>query len=50
MAGSYYYPGSGTDNWIQCYETYEEALAQVEVITQCQYYKKGKNEGLLKSS
>lgn len=29
MAGSIYYPRSGDGNWIKCFETFEEARAQV---------------------
>lgn len=33
LAGQDYYPGAGTDNWIGCYDTYEEAEAQIIVKT-----------------
>lgn len=28
IVGENYYPCSGTDDWIGCFETYEEALSQ----------------------
>ena len=31
IAGDYYYPSADTGDWIGCFETHEEAKAQVEV-------------------
>ena len=39
IAGSRYYPESGTGNWIKAYETMEEAEAQVQDIGNYKYPK-----------
>lgn len=50
IAGSHYYPSAYTDDWVGCYETYEEAKAQVELVQRHTYFKAGKNKGEVKST
>lgn len=50
IAGDGYYPSSGTGDWIDCFETCEEAKEQVEVIQHHTYYTKGKKQGQIKST
>jgi hypothetical protein len=50
IAGDCYYPSSDTGDWIGCFETYEEAKAQVEVKVTHEYYTKGKNKGEIRST
>lgn len=50
IAGEGYYPSSGTDDWIGCFETCEEAKSQVEFVQYHSYYTKGKNKGEIKST
>ena len=49
-AGDCYYPQSGTENWIGCYETEKDALEQIEFKEIHDYYSKGKNKGEIKST
>ena len=50
IVGDYYYPESGTGDWIGCYATEKEAREQVEFKETHQYYSKGKNKGEIKST
>ena len=50
IAGEDYYPSHRTGDWIGCFETYEEALSQIEVKKHHQYYTKGKNKGEIKDT
>ena len=50
IAGDNYYPSGGTDDWIDCYETLEEAKAQVEANEYPIYFTKGKMKGKLKQT
>jgi hypothetical protein len=50
IVGDYYYPESGTGDWIGCYATEKEALEQVEFKEIHDYYSKGKNKGEIKST
>ena len=50
IVGDYYYPESGTGDWIGCYATEKEALEQVEFREIHDYYSKGKNKGEIKST
>lgn len=39
MAGANYYPGAGTSDWIECYETQSEAQEKVQEASElnCKY-------------
>lgn len=50
IAGYGYYPSRGTEDWIGCYESYEEALSQVEIKTINIYYSRGPNKGNLQKT
>ena len=50
IAGTHYYPGHGTDDWIGTYETEEEAEAQVKIEETHEYYQSGKNKGKIKET
>ena len=45
VAGSSYYPGSGTDDWIACYDTHQDARNQVTIIHQYREITKGERKG-----
>lgn len=45
IAGHYYYPQASTDNWINCFESYEEAKAQVTQKDIKRTITKGKRKG-----
>lgn len=45
MAGDNYYPSGGSQDWIGCYETLEEAQAQVSRIEENQVVTIGKSKG-----
>lgn len=45
MAGANYYPEGGVSDWIDCYETAEEARAQITRIDDRQTITSGKNKG-----
>jgi hypothetical protein len=49
IAGSGYYPESGTGDWVACYETCEEARSQVEFLEFPTYFQSGKRKGEVKS-
>lgn len=50
IAGDDYYPSSGTDDWIDCYSTVEEAREQIEYIDHPEFFTKGKMKGQIKSN
>ena len=50
IGGPCYYPSGDTNDWIGCFETYEEAQQKVEVIKQHIYYTKGENKGEIKTT
>lgn len=50
IAGDNCYPQGDTSDWISCFSTYEEAREQVELITNHDYYTRGKNKGEIKST
>lgn len=50
IAGSGYYPESGTGDWVNCFETYEEARSQVETIEFPTHFRSGKRKGEIKST
>ena len=37
IAGHDYYPGAGTSNWVDSYDSYEEALNMVETMGENNY-------------
>ncbi len=50
IAGHSYYPQARTDDWIKCFETYEEASAQVKEIQHQREITKGKRKGELENT
>ncbi len=48
IAGHNYYPSSGTGDWIESFETYAEAKAKVEEITNHKLFTEGKRKGEIK--
>lgn len=50
IAGSNYYPSAYTEDWIGCFETYEEAKQQVKLVKHETLYRSGKNKGKVKST
>jgi len=50
IAGNAYRPSSGTDNWVECYFSVEEARQQIEYIDHPEFFTKGKMKGQLKSN
>lgn len=49
-ASDAYYPRSGTDDWIACFSTHDEAMEQIEEIYHHEYFCKGKRKGEIKST
>ena len=45
IAGYGYYPGAGTEDWQDRFETYEEAARQIETIQHYREITKGKRKG-----
>ena len=45
MAGDVYYPEGGTDDWIGCFETFEEAHSKVSTVEHKRVITRGKNKG-----
>ena len=45
IAGNSYYPQVGTDNWIGCFETFEEANSKASIIEHKRVITRGKNKG-----
>ena len=50
IAGAGYYPDRGTGDWIGCFNTYEEAQAQVKIEEVHDYYLKGPRMGEIKET
>jgi hypothetical protein len=50
MAGASYYPQGGTEDWIRCFETYEEAKSQVKIEQVHDYYLRGPRKGQIKET
>lgn len=50
IAGSNYYPSSGTGDWVGCFETREDAKDVVEEILYHDYFSRGKRKGQIKST
>ena len=38
IAGHHYYPDSGTGDWIECFESYENAYNSITVVKDDRYY------------
>ena len=45
MAGTSYYPDSGTGDWIECFDTHAEALNKVQIIVTFREITRGKRKG-----
>lgn len=43
-----YYPGGGTDDWVCCFKTREEAEADVEELAEDTFFLRGPRKGQLK--
>jgi hypothetical protein len=50
IAGSGYYPQSGTDDWVGCFSSWDEARAQVKVEEIHEYFSKGPRKGQIKQT
>lgn len=50
IAGASYYTQSGTEDWIGCFETYEEAKSQVKIEQVHDYYLRGPRMGEIKET
>ena len=50
IAGDNYYPQGGTEDWIGCFETYEEAKSQVKIEQVHVYYLRGPRMGEIKET
>jgi hypothetical protein len=50
IAGAGYYPQSGTDDWIGCFNTYEEAKSKVSVKETHEYFSRGPRKGEIKET
>lgn len=50
IAGWCYYPQSGTDDWVGCFATKEEAEQQITRKTEHEYFSRGPRKGQIKSS
>lgn len=48
IAGDCYYPTSGAGDQIDCFETLEEAKAEVKIQETPKYFSSGKNMGQIK--
>lgn len=50
IAGDNYYPGAGTSDWIDRFETYQEAFNEIlEETKDCHvYFRQGKKKGMVK--
>jgi hypothetical protein len=44
-AGDCYYPQGGTEDWIGCFDTYQDALSQVKEVQHYETITKGKKKG-----
>jgi hypothetical protein len=50
IVGQDYYPQSGTEDWIGCFETYEEAKSKIHTTEEHEYFTKGPRKGQVKST
>ena len=50
IAGTCYYPQQGTEDWVGCFETYEEAKSKVQTTQEHQYFTKGPKKGQIKET
>lgn len=50
MAGANLYPSSRIGDWIGCFETAEEARAQVDFTEIHRYHSRGRSKGEIKST
>ena len=50
IAGYHYYPQSGTDDWVGCFETREEAEAKVVKTQEHELFSRGPRKGQIKST
>ncbi len=50
IAGHNYYPSSGSEDWIGCYDTHQEAEDKVKRTTVYEYFTRGPRKGLVKST
>lgn len=50
LIAGYYYPEHATGDWVSCYETREEALAQVSKVQIHSYFQKGPRKGQIKET
>lgn len=50
IAGACYYPQSGTNDWVGCFNTYEEAKSKVLVKETHEYFSKGPRKGQIKET
>lgn len=50
IAGDNYYPQSGTENWIGCFSTFEEAESAVSKTQNHELFLKGPRKGQIKST
>lgn len=48
IAGHGYYPQQGTRDWVEAYESYNEAESQVKKIESHEYFSKGPRKGEVK--
>lgn len=47
-AGDYYYPQSGTEDWVGIFATYEEASALISKTVEYDYFIQGPRKGQIK--
>lgn len=50
LAGYYYYPQSGTDDWVGTYQTREEAEQLVSKEVEHDYFSRGPRKGQVKET
>ncbi len=48
--GSYYYPQGGDNDWIACFETYDEAKSQIEEYEEQEFFQQGPRKGQVKET
>ena len=50
IAGFGYYPGRGTDDWVDCFSSYEEAKSLIKEEEIHEYFSKGPRKGQIKET
>jgi hypothetical protein len=50
IAGNYYYPQGGSEDWVRCFSSREEALELVVTVDAHTYFTKGRMKGEIKST